>query len=104
MTDFYKFIIFWISLGVVGAAFYMYAEHLNKEDITIKDMLLIIIAGMSFGIFMFTIALALLMHAGLNRLDKIVLFQRKRKAKKLIKLCRVNMLFIGFSYIFNSIK
>ena len=104
MTDFHKFIIFWISFGVVGAAFYMYAEHLNEEDITIKDTTLIIIAGISFGVFMFTIALALLMHAGLNRLDKIILFQRKSKAKKLIKLCRINMFFISFGYIFNSLK
>jgi len=81
MTNLHKFIILWIGFGVVGAISYIYAEHLDGEDITIKDLIFIIAAGMSFGVFMFTISFALLINNGLNRLDKIILIQRKGKLK-----------------------
>jgi len=79
MTVFYKVGIAWCAIGIIGTILYIYAEYLDGSDITIKDIVFLLIAGMSFGIFMFVVSFALFIHTGLSRLEKIEIIRKRNK-------------------------
>lgn len=81
MLELYKIEIAWFVVGFIGAALYLYAEHLAKETVTLKDIIYISVTGTIFGVFMFVIAFALFAHALLNRLSKKEILTGRKKKK-----------------------
>lgn len=80
MTDFYKIGIAWLVIGILGSILYLFAEHIDGYDITLKNIIFFIFAGAAFGILIFTVSCATLAFASLTRLDKIILIQRRKKS------------------------
>jgi uncharacterized membrane protein len=81
MLELYKIEIAWCVVGFIGAALYLYAEHLAKETVTLKDIIYISVTGTIFGVFMFVIAFALFAHVLLNRLSKKEILTGRKKKK-----------------------
>lgn len=81
MLELYKIEIAWCVMGAVGAFLYLYAEHLAKETITLKDIIYISVTGTIFGVFMFVISFALLAYNVLNLLSKKEILTGRKKKK-----------------------
>jgi len=81
MLELYKIEIAWFVMGAIGAFLYLYAEHLAKETITLKDIIYISVTGALFGVFMFVISFALLAHTVLTRLSKKEIITGRKKKK-----------------------
>jgi len=73
--------IIWAVLGFFGAILYLVAENIDGENITVSDILFIVPAGVSLGIFILVISIAMLLNIGMTRLESIKIISGRKRNK-----------------------